>query len=65
MTFGFKDKTNGTAQSEYVEEVRGVVRNVNVAIVQERMPAMSRQEAHALIDEIERSGDPKQGVQAE
>ncbi len=63
LTFGFKDKINGTAQSEYVEEVQGVVRNVNVAMVQERMPAMSRPEAHALIDEIERSGDPKQGVQ--
>jgi len=63
LTFGFKDKINGTAQNEYVEEVRGVVRNVNVAMVQERMPAMSRPEAHALIDEVERSGDPKQGVQ--
>ena len=63
LTFGFKDKINGTAQAEYVEEVQGVVRNVNVAIVQERMPAMSRPEAHALIDEIERSGDPKQGIQ--
>jgi 1,2-phenylacetyl-CoA epoxidase catalytic subunit len=63
LTFGFKDKINGTAQSEYIEEVLGVVRNVNVAIVQERMPALSRPEAHALIDEIERSGDPKQGVQ--
>lgn len=63
VTFGFKDKINGTAQNEYVEEVRGVVRNVNVAVVQERMPAISRPDAHALIDQIERSGDPKQGVQ--
>jgi 1,2-phenylacetyl-CoA epoxidase catalytic subunit len=63
LTFGFKDKINGTAQSEYIEEVLGVVRNVNVAIVQERIPGMSRPDAHALIDEIERSGDPKQGVQ--
>jgi benzoyl-CoA 2,3-dioxygenase component B len=63
VTFGFKDKINGTAQSEYVEEVRGVVRNVNVAVVQERMPAISRPDAHAVIDEIERTGDPKQGVQ--
>ena len=62
VTFGFKDKTNGTAQSEYVEEVRGVVRNVNVAMVQERIPAISREDAHALIDEIERTGDPKQGI---
>jgi len=65
VTFGFKDKTNGTAQSEYVEEVRGVVRNVNVAIVQERIPNASREEAHSLIDEIERSRDPKRGIKAE
>jgi 1,2-phenylacetyl-CoA epoxidase catalytic subunit len=62
MTFGFKDKTNGVAQSEYIEEVCGVIRNTNVAIVQERLPGVSREDAHALIDEVERSGDVKQGV---
>jgi benzoyl-CoA 2,3-dioxygenase component B len=65
VTFGFKDKTNGTAQSEYVEEVRGVVRNVNVAIVQERIPGASREEAHSLIDEIETSREPKRGIRLE
>jgi 1,2-phenylacetyl-CoA epoxidase catalytic subunit len=65
VTFGFKDKTNGTAQSEYIEEVLGVVRNVNVAIVQELLPGRSREEAHALIDEIEQSGDVKQGIKPE
>src|SRR6185503_8309962 len=65
VTFGFKDKTNGTAQSEYVEEVLGVVRNVNVGIVQELLPGRSREEAHLLIDEIERSGDVKQGIKPE
>ena len=65
VTFGFKDKTNGVAQSEYIEEVRGVIRNVNVGIVQELAPATSREDAHALIEEIERSGDPKQGIKPE
>jgi benzoyl-CoA 2,3-epoxidase subunit B len=65
VTFGFKDKQNGIAQSEYVEEVHGVVRNVNVAIVQERIPGASREEAHSLIDEIERSRDSKRGIGAE
>src|ERR1044072_611830 len=65
MTFGFKDKTNGTAQSEYYEEVRGVIRNTNVAMVQERIPNISREDAHALIDEIERSGDPVRGIKPE
>ncbi len=65
LTFGFKDKTNGTAQGEYIEEVRGVVRNINVAMVQERIPGIARQDAHALIDEIEKSGDPKRGIKPE
>jgi hypothetical protein len=65
MTFGFKDKTNGTAQGEYYEEVRGVIRNTNVAIAQERISNLSREDAHALLDEIERSGDPKQGIKPE
>jgi hypothetical protein len=65
VTFGFKDKTNGVAQCEYIEEVRGVVRNVNVGIVQELLPDRSREEAHTLIDEIERSGDVKEGIKPE
>lgn len=65
LTFGFKDKTNGTAQGEYIEEVLGVVRNINVAMLQERIAGISRQDAHALIDEIEKSGDPKRGIKPE
>jgi benzoyl-CoA 2,3-dioxygenase component B len=65
VTFGFKDKTNGTAQAEYVEEVCGVIRNTNVAMIQERLPGISRADAHAILDEINRSGDPRQGVKPE
>jgi len=65
VTFGFKDKTNGTAQNEYIDEVRGVIRNVNVGIVQERIASKSREQAHELIDEIERSGDPKETIKPE
>ena len=65
VTFGFKDKTNGTAQNEYIQEVLGVVRNINVAMVQERIAGISRQEAHTLIDEIEKSGDPSRGIKSE
>lgn len=65
ITFGFKDKANGTAQGEYIEEVRGVIRNTNVAMVQERIDRLSREDAHALLDEIEKSGDPRRGVKPE
>jgi hypothetical protein len=65
VTFGFKDKPNGVAQAEYIEEVKGVVRNTNVAIVQERIRDISREDAHALLDEIERTGDPRRGIKPE
>ncbi|HEY7911162.1 MAG TPA: Phenylacetic acid catabolic protein, partial [Blastocatellia bacterium] len=65
VTFGFKDKTNGTAQGEYIEEVRGVVRNTNIAMLQERITSISRPDAHEILDEIERSGDPKRGIKPE
>jgi len=65
MTFGFKDKTNGVAQDEYYEEVRGVIRNVNIAIIQERLAGSSREEARTALDEIERSGDPQKGIKPE
>jgi hypothetical protein len=65
VTFGFKDRTNGVAQSEYIEEVRGVVRNVNIAIVQQRLPNASRSEAQTLLDEIERIGEARHGIRPE
>jgi benzoyl-CoA 2,3-dioxygenase component B len=65
VTFGFKDKTNGAAQAEYIEEVRGVIDNVNIAIVQERLPGISREQAREVVKEIENSGDPKNGINPE
>jgi benzoyl-CoA 2,3-dioxygenase component B len=65
VTFGFKDKTNGTAQAEYIDEVRGVVYNINVAMIQERLPGISREDARAIVAELEKSGDPKRGVKPE
>ncbi len=65
VTFGFKDKTNAEAQNLYIEEVRGVVDNINVAIIQERAPSLSRQDARSLVEEIERSGDVKEGIRPE
>src|SRR5262249_2004585 len=55
----------GVAQAEYLEEVIGVIRNTNVTMVQERMQGASREEVHAIIDEVERSGDPVKGIKPE
>jgi benzoyl-CoA 2,3-dioxygenase component B len=65
VTFGFKDKTNGQAQGEYVEEVSGIINNINTAIVLERLPGASREEVRQVVSEIQDSGDPKRGVKPE
>jgi hypothetical protein len=65
VTFGFKDKTNGTAQAEYVQEVFEVIDRINTSIVLQRQPARSRDEARALISEIQKTGDPKHGLKPE
>ena len=65
VTFGFKDKTNGVAQTEYIEEVKGVVTNVNVAMIQEKVSMLSREAARGVLEEVERSGDPSRGVRPE
>jgi 1,2-phenylacetyl-CoA epoxidase catalytic subunit len=65
VTFGFKDKVNATAQGEYVEEVRGIVRNIDIAIVIERFPSLSRPDAIDLIDDVTLTREPKQGIKPE
>ena len=65
VTFGFKDKTNGVAQAEYIEEVKGVVANVNIAIIQERNDGLSREGARAALVKIEKSGDSSDGIKPE
>jgi len=62
VTFGFKDKTNGQAQGEYIDEVGGIVNNINVAIVVERIPGISREDARELASDIQKTGDRKQGL---
>lgn len=65
VTFGFKDKTNGTAQAEYVQEVLEVIDRINTAMVLQRHSALPREEARALIREVQKTGDPKQGLKPE
>ncbi|MGH9821892.1 MAG: Phenylacetic acid catabolic protein, partial [Blastocatellia bacterium] len=65
VTFGFKDRTNGEAQSQYYAEVQGVVNMINVAVVAERLPGVSRDEVKQVLSDVERSGDPKRGIKPE
>ncbi|MBI2922290.1 MAG: phenylacetate-CoA oxygenase subunit PaaI [Planctomycetes bacterium] len=65
VEFGFKDKTNGVAQGEYIEEVRQILEHVNMGIVQARNPKMSPPDARKVINEILATGDKVESVGAD
>jgi benzoyl-CoA 2,3-epoxidase subunit B len=65
LAFGFKNKTNGTAQSEYMNEVRELIELTNVAIVQVKVRDLSAPDARVLVREIQDTGDPRQGIRPE
>jgi benzoyl-CoA 2,3-dioxygenase component B len=65
VQFGFKDRMNGEAQAQYIEEVRGVVRNTNIAIARTIHRDMLPQDADALVAEVIASRDTIRGVKPE
>lgn len=65
VAFGFKDRNNGTAQSEYLAECREVVELTNVAIVQAMLPDTSAPDARVLIRTIQDTGEVQRGVRPE
>ena len=62
MAFGFKDRNNGTAQSEYYSEVREVVELVNVEIARTKVKDMTAPDARSLVREVQDTGETIQGV---
>lgn len=65
IQYGFKDKTNGVAQSEYIAEVQSVVDNTNLAVAQVHHRNASVPELRSLINDIQTSGDVKAGMKPE
>ncbi|HWS71121.1 MAG TPA: Phenylacetic acid catabolic protein [Thermoanaerobaculia bacterium] len=65
VTFGFKDRDNRTAQAEYYHEVREVVTNVDIAIVQWRLNGASAADARTIATEIEETREPVRGIAPE
>jgi benzoyl-CoA 2,3-dioxygenase component B len=65
VAFGFKDRNNGTAQSEYYNEVREVVELVNVAIAQARVSEISAPDARSLVREVQDTCETMKGVSPE
>lgn len=65
IAFGFKDKNNLTAQSEYIAEVRELVELVNIAIVQALVKGITAPDARVLVREVQDMGDEQRGVKKE
>lgn len=65
IAFGFKDRNNGTVQSEYYNEVREVLELVNVAVVQSIVKDITAPDARSLVREIQDTGETLKGVSPE
>lgn len=65
IAFGFKDRSNGTAQSEYHGEVREVIEQVNVEIVKLKVSDTSAPDARSLSREVLDTGEAIDGVRPE
>ena len=62
VSFGFKDRNNGTAQAEYHGEVREVIELINVAIVQAKAGDITAPDARSLVREVQDTGETIKGV---
>ncbi|HMC20259.1 MAG TPA: Phenylacetic acid catabolic protein [Thermoanaerobaculia bacterium] len=62
MAFGFKDRNNGTAQSEYYSEVREVLELVNVEVVRTKVKDITAPDARSLVREVQDTGETIKGI---
>jgi 1,2-phenylacetyl-CoA epoxidase catalytic subunit len=62
VRFGFKDLKNREAQDQYIEEVRRMIRDINLRFIRARVPAATPERAEQILDGIERERAPREGV---
>jgi len=62
VAFGFKDRNNGTAQSEYYNEVREVLELVNVEVVRTKMKETTAPDARSIVREVQDTGETIKGI---
>ena len=65
VAFGFKDRNNGTAQSEYFNEVKELIELTNVAIAQVKVPNIPAPDARSLVREVQDTQEPVRGIRPE
>ena len=62
IAFGFKDRNNGTVQSEYYNEVREVLELVNIAVVQAKVKDTPAPDARTIVREVQDTHETVQGI---
>jgi benzoyl-CoA 2,3-epoxidase subunit B len=62
VRFGFKNMKNAEAQSQYYDECRKMVADLNQRYVRARSPELSPEQAEILAARIQKSGDREKGV---
>jgi 1,2-phenylacetyl-CoA epoxidase catalytic subunit len=62
IQFGFKDLSNREAMEQYIEEVRKMIRDINVRFVRARFPEYAPDKVETVIDELERSRGAHRGL---
>ncbi len=62
VRMGFKPMKNAEAQDQYYAEVGKLVADLNMRYLRARLPDLGRNEAQALLDEIEKEREPRRGV---
>jgi len=65
VKFGFKDLKNREAQDMYIEEVRRMVRDINMRFLRARFPEMALDAVEAMLDRLERERGTVDGVKYE
>jgi len=62
MRFGFKDMKNREAQDLYIEEVRRMIRDINLRFLRARFPGESPEKAENRLESLERDRGRRDGV---
>ena len=65
LKFGFKDLKNREAQDQYIEELRRMIRDINLRFIRGRFPAYSPEQAEQALAELERARGAHHGVRHE
>jgi benzoyl-CoA 2,3-dioxygenase component B len=62
VRFGFKDLKNREAQELYIEEVRRMIRDINLRFLRARFPGDSPEKVERVLDQLERERGSHEGV---